>query len=200
MFPEYKGPGKVFYKVREQVLAPVNFKDSNDQGTVAVRYIVEEKGAQQTLVRIAALFVEDFRRTVHPSNGSVENAEFKDIQDHVDALELEKKQAAEAERHRQEKLAHKALERKREEAEAEAAALTTTPEQQVAALRRQVERMIKAPGAQLKSAPFHSATNLKTLKPGSEVVILIATRYWYGVETEEGEHGWINQAQLEVLP
>jgi hypothetical protein len=63
-----------------------------------------------------------------------------------------------------------------------------------------VELIVKAPGAQLKSAPFHSATNLKTLNAGSEVVILIATPYWYGVETEDGEHGWINHTQVESLP
>jgi hypothetical protein len=204
LFAEYKGPGKAFYKVREQVLAPVNFKESNDQGTLAVRYIVESKDAQRTVLRIDAVFVEDFRHTVHPSDGSVESAEYRDIQDRVDTLELEKKQAAESDLHRQEELARQALERKNAEEQASALARAqnsaNTPEQQVENLRRQVERVIKAPGAQLKSAPFHSATSLKTLNPGSEVVILIATPYWYGVETEDGEHGWINHTQLEPLP
>lgn len=199
-FAEYKGPGKVFYKVREQVLAPVNFKESNDQGTLAVRYILENNGVQKSILRIDALFVEDFRRVVHPSDGSVENAEYQDIQDHVDALESEKRQAVESARHRQEELARQALERKNAQAEAAAASSLETPEQRVANLRRQVERIVKAPGAQLKSAPFHSATNLKTLDPGSEVVILIVTPYWFGVETEDGEHGWINHTQLEPVP
>jgi hypothetical protein len=204
LFPEYTGTGKVFYKVREQVLAPVNFKESNDQGTLAVRYIVESHGPLKTIIKIDALFAEDFRKVVHPSDGSVESAEYQDIQDHVDTLESEKKQAIENSRHRQEELARKALEQKNAEEQAAALArlqaTANTPEQQVELLRRQVERIIKAPGAQLKSAPFHSATNLKTLDPGSEVVILIATPYWYGVETEDGEHGWINHAQLERLP
>jgi hypothetical protein len=204
LFAEYKGPGKVFYKVREQVLAPVNFKESNDQGTLAVRYIVDGKGPQQTVLRIDAVFVEDFRHTVHSSDGSVESAEYREVQDRVDTLELEKKQAAEDARHRQEELARKSLERKNAQEQANAMARAqgsaNTLEQQVENLRRQVERIIKAPGGQLKSAPFHSATNLKTLDPGSEVVILIATPYWYGVETEDGQHGWINHAQLEPLP
>jgi hypothetical protein len=204
LFAAYNGPGKLFYKVREQVLAPVNFKESNDQGTLAVRYMVETKGAQKTVLRIDAIFVEDFRRVAHPSDGSVESAEYQDIQDRVDTLESEKRQAAEGARHRQEELARKALERKNAEEQALALARAqtsaNTPEQRVESLRRQVERIIKAPGAQLKSAPFHSATNLKTLDAGSEVVILIATPYWYGVETEDGEHGWINQSQLEPLP
>ena len=203
LFAEYNGPGKAYYKVREQVLAPVNFKESNDQGTLAVRYIVEGKGAQKAVLRIDAVFVEDFRHVVHPSDGAVESAEYQDIQEHVDTLESEKRQAAENDRHRQEELARKTLERKStQEAVAAATAQGSleTPEKQVENLRRQVERIIKAPGAQLKSAPFHSATNLKTLDAGSEVVILIATPYWYGVETEDGQHGWINHSQLEPLP
>lgn len=204
LFAEYQGPGKVYYKVREQVLAPVNFKESNDQGTLAVRYIVESKGPQQTVLRIDAVFVEDFRHIVHSSDGSVESAEYQAVQDHVETLESEKKQAVEGERHRQEELARKALERKNAEEQALALARAqdsaNTPQQRVENLRRQVERIIKAPGGQLKSAPFHSATSLKALDAGSEVVILIATPYWYGVETEDGQHGWINHSQLEPLP
>jgi hypothetical protein len=204
LFPAWSGPGKAFYKVRTKVLAPLNFKDSNDEGTLAVRYIVQSKGPKQTILRIDAVFVEDFRRTVHPSSGSVESAEYKDVQDHVDTLELQKKQAAEGEKHRQEVLVKESLERKHEQDEA--AALETaqnsseTLEQHVENLRHQVERVVKAPGAQLKSAPFHSATNLKTMDTGAEVVILIVSPYWYGVETEDGQHGWISREQLEPLP
>ena len=134
----------------------------------------------------------------------MENAEYKDVQDHVDALELQKRQTAESERHRQEELAKQALERKREQDEASgletAQTSAETLEQHVQRLRQQVERVVKAPGAQLKSAPFHGATNLKTLDAGAEVVILIVSPYWYGVETEDGQHGWINRHQLEPLP
>ena len=204
LFEEWKGPGKAFYKVRTEVIAPANFKESQDQGTLAVRYIVQSKSAQQTVLRIDAVFAEEFRHALHASDGSVESAEYRDIQDRVDALELEKKQAADSEKHRQEELAKRALEQKNAEERASVLArtqpLAETPEQHVENLRRQVERIVKAPGAQLKSAPFHSATSLKTLNAGSEVVILIATPYWYGVETEDGQHGWINHTQLEPLP
>jgi hypothetical protein len=200
VFEEWKGKGKVFYKVRERVLAPMNFKESADEGTLAVRYIVQSKTAQQTILRIDALFIEDFRRTIHPSNGSVESAEYKEVQDHVDASQLQKKQAAENERHRQELLAKQALERKKEEAEEMAQASSETLQQHVENLRRQLERLVKAPGAELKSAPFHSATSLKSLNAGTEVVILVVTPYWYGIETDDGQHGWINRAQVEALP
>lgn len=204
LFPEWNGPGKAFYKVRTQVLAPINFKESTDEGTLAVRYIVQSKDAKHTILKIDAVFVEEFRRIAHPSNGSVESAEFRDVQDHVDALELQKKQAQASEQHRQEVLAKQTLERKREEDEASALATAQTSsetlEQHVENLRHQVERVVKAPGAQLKSAPFHSATNLKSLDAGAEVVILVVTPYWYGVETEDGQHGWISHQQLEPLP
>ena len=199
-FSQWTGPGRVFYKVREKVLAPTNFKDSNDEGTLAVRYVVQSKTAQQTIVRVDAVFVEDFRRTVHPSNGGVESAEFKDIQDHVDTIESEKKQSAESEKHRQEELAKQALERKNQEAQAAALTASETLDQRLVDLRHQLERVVKAPGGQLKSAPFQSATNLKSLDRGAQLIILIITPYWYGVETEDGQHGWIHHSQVEPLP
>jgi hypothetical protein len=73
-------------------------------------------------------------------------------------------------------------------------------EHHVAELRRQVERLVKKPGAPLQSAPFHTATTVKSLEPGTEVLIVISTPYWYGVETNEGEHGWIRRDQLEQVP
>jgi len=204
LFPAWTGPGKVFFKVRTEALDPRGFYESNDVGTLAVRYVVQTKDAANTILRIDAVFVEDFRRIVHPSDGSVESAEFKDIQDHVDAAELQKKQAEEAGKHREQELARQALERKSEQEEASALALAQssaqTLEQHVQNLRHQVERVIKAPGAELKAAPFRTAANLKTLDTGAEVVILVATPYWFGVETEDGQHGWINHAQLEPLP
>ena len=204
LFPDWKEPGKVYYKVRTGVLAPLNFKDSKDEGTLAVRYVVQSKDASKTILRIDAVFVEDFHRTVHPSDGSVESAECQDIENQIDAVETEKKQSEEREKQRQEKLAGQELERKRraDETSALAAAQTSaqTLDQHLEALRHQAERVVKAPGGQLKSAPFHSATNVKSLEAGAEVVILIVTPYWYGVETTDGQHGWINRGQLEPLP
>lgn len=204
LFPAWTQPGTVFYKVRTKILTPTNFKEANDEGTLAVRYVVQARDASRTIVRIDAVFVEDFRRTVHASNGSVEEAEFKDIQDHVDALVLQKSQAEEGEKKRQEELARQALQRKTEDDEASALAASQTSlqtlQQHVEDLRHKVERVIKAPGAQLKSAPFQTASTLKTLETGAEVVIVVTTPYWFGVETEDGQHGWINQQQLESLP
>jgi hypothetical protein len=235
VFPPWTEGGKVFYKVRKQALDPRNFKDSGDIGTLAVRYVVQPQGDTNTVLRIDALFVEDFRHTVHPSNGSVESSEYKDIQDRLQAVELLKRETAEAEEAKRERLAKQSFEmgsdtvllstppataRSGENTPGESKAgqagpaspsqSSATPtaselpaeslEQRVAGLRREVERLVKKPGALLKSAPFHTASTLKSLKPGAEVLILISTPYWYGVETHDGQHGWIRRDQLEQMP
>jgi hypothetical protein len=226
VFPAWTEGGKVFYKVRKQALDPRNFKNGGDVGTLAVRYVVQPQGDKNTVLRIDALFVEDFRHTVHPSNGSVESSEYKDIQDRLQAVELMKKENAEAEQARQERLAKKNFgmgttddtvllstpPATAQPPPASPSSATPQPpaayeqqpdeslEQHVAELRRQVERLIKKPGAPLKSAPFHTASTMKSLEPGVEVLILISTPYWYGVETHDGQHGWIRRDQLEPLP
>jgi len=107
VFPAWTEGGKVFYKVREQALDPRNFKDSSDVGTLVVRYVVLPQGEKNTVLRIDALFEETFRRIVHQSNGSVESSEYKDIREHIEAIELMKKQNVEAEKERQEQLLKK---------------------------------------------------------------------------------------------
>ncbi|MGH9644882.1 MAG: hypothetical protein ACRD3Q_20970, partial [Terriglobales bacterium] len=69
-----------------------------------------------------------------------------------------------------------------------------------ARLRREVERIVKKPGAPLKSAPFHTANTIQTLDPGTEVLVVILSTYWLGVETHEGAHGWIRRDELETVP
>jgi polyhydroxyalkanoate synthesis regulator phasin len=222
VFPEWTEGGKVFYKVRKQALDPRNFKNSGDLGTLAVRYVVQVQGFRNTVLRIDALFVEDFRHSVHLSNGSVESSEYKDIQERLDAVELMKKENAEALQAKQERLAKEnfglgsdtivlstppsetSIENTNGDATKDQAAAPEQPaqslEQRVAELRQQVERLVKKPGAPLKSAPFHTASTLKSLEPGVEVLILISTPYWVGVETHDGQHGWIRRDQLEQVP
>jgi len=278
-FPPWTGGGKVFYKVRLQALDPRNFKDGGDVGTLAVRYVLQPQGNKNTVLRIDAVYVEDFRHTVHASNGSVESSEYKDIKDHLDSIELMRQQTAEAEQERQSQLAKKQPQPKQLQptsggneraaalpaapAPAAVASAMTTPvgvtnagvanagvandsssrdpqvssqtqpagssvqpaagrnasgqsaptqnvsgevasgvtlEQHVHGLRQQVERLVKSPGAPLKSAPFHTASTLSALTTGTEVLILISTPYWYGVETRDGQHGWVFRDSLESLP
>lgn len=243
VFPAWEQGGRVIYKVRTEALDPRNFKDSSDVGTLVVRYVVKPQGEKNTILRIDALFEEDFRRVVHQSNGSVETAEYKDIREHLDSIQVMKAQNVEAQRERQEMLAKKqnlavrndaadtpvaessvqsapqAVESSSSNVESgsdntvqapppvasETTTATPAPvgqtlEQQVKDVKKQVERLVKQPGAPLKSAPFHTAGTLQLLTPGTEVLILISTPYWYGVETHEGQHGWMERDQLELLP
>lgn len=263
VFPKWTENGKVFYKVRKEALDPRNFKDSGDVGTLAVRYVVKPQGDKNTILRIDAIFVEDFRRVAHLSSGLVESAEYKDIQDRLASIELVKKETEEALRAKREHFAKeksttdnavsssndvssskdKDFDKEKdkeilstppstaiasdstnaqnpsgEKTAAQATPAAASPstampplpskyeesgetlEQHVAGLRRQVERLVMKPGAPLKSAPFHTASTLKSLEPGAEVLILISTTYWYGVETRDGEHGWIRRDQVEQLP
>jgi len=205
LYPAWTGPGKAFYKVRTEVLDPRNFKEGGDIGTLAVRYVVQSVAPSKTILRINAVFVEDFRRTVHPSNGMVESSEYKDITDHLDAIHLRQKETEESAKKREEDVAKRELARTPEansDASRFAAAQVSnqTLEQHIQDLRRQVERRVPASGGALKSAPFHTASTLKPLTPGTEVVILIVTPYWYGIETQDGQHGWIFHDQLEMLP
>lgn len=223
-FSPWKDAGKVFYKVRLQALDPWNFKDASDVGTLAVRYVVQPQGEKNSILRIDAIFVEDARHSAHQSNGSVENSEYKDIQDHLTAIELMKKETEEALNAKQDQATKKdfglsndteLLSTPTDLGESSSRANDTsaaspvsanysdanqTPEQHLAELRRQVERNVKNPGAPLKSAPFHSASTLRALSPGTEVLIVIVTPYWFGVETHEGDHGWVRHDELEMLP
>lgn len=220
VFAPWTGGGKVFYKVREHAIDPRNFKDGGDVGTLAVRYVVQSQGDAITVVQINAIFVEDFKRTAHQSDGTVESSEFHDIQEHLDQMELMKKETAEA------------LQGQRQDARRKLAAQVSVgpptgesmtgylkpgagsstpravPEQApgqslkdyVQTLRKEAQRVVKAPGTPLKSAPFQSASILQNLTPGTEVLIVITTSYWYGVETREGQHGWLPRDQVEQLP
>ncbi len=219
VFAEWTEGGKVFYKVRLKAIDPRNFKDGSDVGTLVVRYVVQPQGDKNTVLHIDARFVEDFRHIMHPSNGSVESAEYKDIHDHLDAIESMKAQTIEAQREKQEQSANTQMPALVDETTATVPppALTNTAsadappnagpsapsqtlEQRVQDLRRQVQRLVKSPGAALKSAPFHTATTLQSLPTGTEVLIVISTTYWLGVETHEGQHGWILRDELELVP
>ena len=226
VFPAWTEGGKVFYKVRFNALDPLNFKNSGDVGTLAVRYVVQSQDEKHTVLRIDARFLEGSRHSTHPSNGSVEGAEYKDIHDHLESLALVKTEAAEAQKGKQEFSSSRPAftspptvlndepVKSPTPAPAPDQAVSLPPptppsvesgppaslEQRVQELRRQAERKVKAPGAPLKAAPFHSASTLQPLPAGSEVLVVISTPYWYGVETHEGQHGWVQRDQLEMLP
>ena len=59
---------------------------------------------------------------------------------------------------------------------------------------------MKAPGADLKAAPFHSAATVRQIPAKASVLVLIVTPHWLGIETPDGQHGWLPVEQLEQLP
>src|SRR5690348_11305912 len=73
-FPPWTGQGKVLYKIRPHTLSPEHFYQSTDEGTVAVRYIVQPLTPSGTRLRIDAVFVEATLRKRHASNGRVEGS------------------------------------------------------------------------------------------------------------------------------
>ncbi len=210
VFGGWTGPGKAYYKTAEKILSPQFFKDSEDIGTISVRYVVQDDSPGVVTLRIDAIFV-DARNVKHPSEGNVEASEYGAIQAHLRNIQASRQQSAEA---------PSSTASQQPQATALAAASPPSPlphpgpasdspapvlsvaelQEEVRALRHQVELRVKDSGAPLKSAPFQSSTTILSLPPQAEVLIVVLTPYWYGVETEDGHHGWIHHSQLEPLP
>jgi len=204
LFEPWQGPGQAFYKIRKDAIAPRHFLESADQGTIAVRYIVIPEQEGRTRVRIDAVYVENTHRTVHASDGTVESSEYKAIQEHLQAIQLEAQAAADMKRRRDSAdLVKQTIIRRREDERtllASAQSSVKDMEERLKDLRHEVERRVKAPGTDLKAAPFQSSAKVVSLPAYTEVVIVIVTPHWYGVETPDGQRGWIAIEQLESLP
>jgi hypothetical protein len=209
-FGQWQGTGHVFYKMVAGVLAPRHFLDSADLGTVTVRYVVEPAGEARTRVRIDAIFVEEGRRKAHRSDSTVESSEFKAIQDRLQELQLAKQKTEEE---RQQAVTN--LKKREEESAAESSALRQRQEETTKLdvaessigdlarrrhdLQRQVELRVKAKIA-LKTAPFRKSAALVSLEPGTDVIVMIVTPNWYGVQTPDGHRGWLRRDETEHLP
>jgi hypothetical protein len=204
LFESWQGPGKVFYKIRKDAIAPRHFLESADQGTIAVRYVVTNVSPERMRIRIDAVYVENTHRRAHVSDGTVEASELKAIQEHLQAIQFAAQEAADAKRRSDsaEAVKRSFIRQQEDETTRLAAAQSSVQdlEQRVNALRHEVEQRVRAPGADLKAAPFRSAASLKALSAFTEVVVIIVTPHWYGVETPDGQRGWMPRDQLESLP
>lgn len=203
-YGKWTGAGTVLYKVRTKTLAPQHFKDSNDIGTITVRYVVQGLNEKNTRLQIDAIFVEDGRRKPHASDGTVETSEFKEIQDQLMEIQLEERKAAEAARLREAQERMKAsLPDTREAALARfdsAQAEIRTLQTRIHELQHDLEVRVRETGAELKSAPFQKSATIESLTPQTDVVVLIITEHWYGIETADGKRGWIYQDNVEPRP
>jgi hypothetical protein len=203
-FGPWTGPGHAFYKVLTGAVAPRHFKDSGDAGTITVRYVVQGQSESRTHLRIDAVFVENAHRKADTSDGSVESAEFKEIQDRLRQIQFADQETAALVKKRQEQDEKEAAllrQRQEETAKLEAAESSLkSVDSQIRELRHKVVVTVRNEGTELKSAPFHSAAKIQSLPAGTEVVVLILTPSWLGVETTDQHRGWVRQDQVEAIP
>jgi hypothetical protein len=199
-FPAWNGQGAVFYKVRPKTIAPQHFYATADQGTVAVRYILEPGGANTTKLRIEAVFEEDDHHHSHPSDGQVENSEYTAITEKFKEYEAQEKKRAESSALDEQGKKVEQLKEALDQENANLKALTMREQ----ALQRQAA---KAPGgelvrvrtasADLKAAPYNAARTLQLLSRGQPVTVLARAGGWCRVQTGHGEQGWVFHQMLE---
>jgi len=206
VFGAWKGPGKAFYKVADKVLSPRFFKDSEDIGTISVRYVVQDAGPGAATLLIDAVFV-DARNVIHPSTGDVESSEYAAVQTRLNNIQASRTEAKDVAVETAAKPAQAGTQQAMRSLPAEPASDPSARDlsvqelqKRVEALRHQVELRVKDSGASLKAAPFRSSATILSLPAETEVLIVVLTPYWYGVETEDGHHGWVHHSQLEPLP
>src|SRR6266849_1696079 len=204
LFEPWSGGGEVYYKIRKNAIAPRHFLDSADQGTIAVRYVIIPVNAERTRVRVDAIYIEYSHHGTHPSDGNVEKSELKEIKARIEAAEEAALEASEAKRREASAaLVHQTFVRQREDETSRLSAAESSEvelQKEIKDLRHELERRVRAPGADLKAAPFQAAATLKPLSAFTELVVLIITPHWLGVETPDGQRGWIPEERLEPLP
>lgn len=200
-FEPWKGQGTVLYKVQPDTLAPQHFYETGDQGTVAVRYVVEPVGANLTHLRIAAVFAANSGHGAHPSDGAVENAEFAEISQKLqDLQDQERKEKEEASAKQQEIKSDELraqLERDRAQLNA-AISRQQQLEREVKDVQRGQPARIRTGSADLKAAPYNRSRTIRLLSRDEAVTVVEQTQHWYRVRTANGEQGWLYRLMVEV--
>jgi hypothetical protein len=218
LFPPWTGSGQVFFKVRTRALSPAHFLNSNDMGTVAVRYVVQELGPNSTRLNIDAVFVENTHHRSHPSDGYVEASEFgvvgkrlreSDRQQHrVSSLGTDQHQESSS---RAEKPAIEVVDSSitgnlqhviaAQEAKLDAESETLRQLQARAAQLRQGPAVrISVLRAELKAFPYAHSPAVAALAKDEQVTILAKSAYWYRIRSADGQEGWIHHRMLESGP
>ncbi len=204
VFENWTAGGRIYYKVYQNAVAPRNFKDSADQGTITVRYVIINETTDRFRIQIDAVYVEKAHRTVHHSDGMVESSEFKAIAEQLRAIQLQAQRDVQAKaRIDSQSAARQDLLRRRQEEVTKLTDAESSAEElvkQLKELRHKVEMRVAADSAPVKSAPFEGAATLVSLKQSADVAVLIVTPYWLGIETADGHHGWVRKEQLVPLP
>ncbi len=194
-------PGTVLYKVRKDTIAPEHFYQSNDVGTLTVRYVVKALGPNSTRLNIDAIFQEDSHHHYHPSDGTVENAEFLAISDEIkDIDDKEAKEKQDAQYAAEEKKMADLLTQLDQ-----ARANLKTSDAKEKELAKKVSAVsggkpgrVKTTSADLKAEPYNESKTLGSLSQGDAVTVLLQTRSWYRVQAASGTQGWVYRLMLEV--
>jgi hypothetical protein len=203
LFKNWSEGGTLLYKVRPHTLSPEHFEESGDEGTVAVRYIVQSTGPNSTRLRIDAVFQEEARRTIHPSDGTPENGEFLAIEAKIkDAEDKELQAQHEANMAQQEQqIATLQAELDQQLAQLnDVRGKTKQVEEQIQQLQSSKRGHIKTTTADLKALPYNHARTLQSLSQGDSVTVLLESSNWYQVAAPNGERGWVYHLMLELVP
>ena len=200
-FETWKGQGIVLFKIRPNALAPEHFYQSNDQGTVAVRYIVEPAGANLSHVRIQAIFSPDDGHRLHPSDGAVENAEFAEISRKLQEQEEQGRKQGEEEIAKQRQVKEDEL---RVQLDRDRAKLNATIakqqqlEKELQGLLKDRPARIRTASADLKAAPYNESSTLRLLSRDDNVTVVQQTQNWYRVQTAAREQGWVYRLMVDI--
>ena len=54
--------------------------------------------------------------------------------------------------------------------------------------------------AQVRPGHIWPGSEMGLTQRESEVLVVVLTKYWYGVETADGHRGWVHRSQAEPLP
>jgi len=214
LFSAWDGGGKIFYKFRERTLAPKHFIETNDVGTVAVRYVVQNNGPSSTRLTIDAVFVENGGHHSHPSDGYVETCEFAEIGKRLKGFDQDGS-TSEFSSSKEGKPAangnapgaasggsddiQRALAEQKAQLSAETANLQKL-EDQSRQIRTSEFVRVRAERAELKASPYSHARVIEALKQGQELTILAKSAYWLRVRLEDGQEGWLHHSAVEAQP
>lgn len=219
LFPTWSGNGRVFFKVRNKTLAPKHFINSNDVGTVAIRYIVQDNGNNSTRLVIDAVFVENAGHHGHASDGYVETCEFAEIGkrlnqfDQPEALrasgnEFSPNRESSSQADKATEIAtdssatsdiRRAISDQKFQLAADAAKLKEL-EAQAQKIRAAEFVRVRAERVELRVSPYSHARVVEALKQGQEVTVLAKSAYWCRVLSDDGQEGWAPYSALEIQP
>jgi len=70
----------------ERCAGSAALQDTEDSGSITVRYVVRAVNPGTVSIRVDAVFIEVGPAGCHPSEGAVESAEFGQVQQHLNAF------------------------------------------------------------------------------------------------------------------